>query len=288
MAGRKGGAMKTNAFAYRRADTVEDAVRIAREEGDEARFLAGGQSLLAAMNFRLDEPTALIDISRIEDLRGVSRGDGEIVIGALTRHADIEASPVIAEHLPLVAAAIREVAHPAIRNRGTFGGSLALADPAAELPACAVALDARIHIAGPGGARAVAADDFFRGLYETALEPGELVTHVTVPLPAPEARHGFAELARRHGDYAMTGLAMMRAPERTRVVYFALSERPVRARAAEAAIERGASPADCAAVADEGLDVLGDNSASEATKRHYARVLLRRALEAMASPETTS
>lgn len=273
--------MKMNAFAYRRAQSAGEAVALAAEAGEDCRFLAGGQSLLAAMNFRLDEPATLIDISRIAALRGISVTSGAVSIGALTRHADLEASGEIAAHLPLVASAIREVAHPAIRNRGTIGGSLALADPAAELPACMVALDATLHLTGPDGVRAVFAADFFHGLYETALAPGELITGIEIPRPGPEARHGFDELARRHGDYAMAGLAVVLGADTARVVYFGLSDRPVRAQAAEAAILRGEDPETCAALADDGLEIMEDISAGEATKRHYARVLLRRVLGRM-------
>lgn len=278
--GEGGGPMKTNAFAYHRADTVADALRLHAMAGDDARYLAGGQSLLAALNFRLDEPTALIDITRIPGLRGVTLEGDHIRIGALTRHADVAADPVIAAHLPLIHAAIGHVAHPAIRNRGTFGGSVALADPAGEMPACVLALQGVIEVAHHGGTRDVAADAFFLGTYETALAPGELLTSVRIPRPAPGSRMGFAELARRHGDYAMAGLCLMIAPDRSaaRVVFFGISDRPVRARAAEAAIVAGAPLAEVAALATDGLEVYGDLNATEATKRHYARVLLQREL----------
>lgn len=283
--------MKTNAFAYQRPDTAEEAVRLAAEGGDGARFIAGGQSLLAALNFRLDEPEALIDISRIATLRGIERREDRLLIGALTRHAEVAASPEIARDLPLIARAMREVAHPAIRNRGTFGGSLALADPAAEMPACALALDAIMHVLSPEGRRQVPAAEFFCGMYETALEPGELLTGVEIPLPEPGARHGFSELARRHGDYAMAGLAMMigprsgGAPSWARVAFFGLSDCPARSAAAEAAILSGAPPEDCAAKACEGIEVFGDLNADEATKRHYAEVMLRRELTRLANDE---
>lgn len=280
--------MKTNAFAYARAVSPEDAVRLARELGEDARFIAGGQSLLAGLNFRLDEPSALIDIEGLAGLRGITRHADKVTIGALTRHADVAASDVIARDLPLITRAIREVAHPAIRNRGTFGGSIALADPAAEMPACALALGAEMHVLGAQGERQVHADDFFHGLYETALQPGELLTRIDIPLPEPGARHGFCELARRHGDYAMCGLAMMLGPDHggwpawARVVFFGLSDRAVRSPAAEAAITQGASVVACAAVAAEGIDIYGDLNAGEAAKRHYAGVLLTRVLEQLA------
>ncbi|KPQ07375.1 MAG: carbon-monoxide dehydrogenase medium subunit [Rhodobacteraceae bacterium HLUCCA12] len=284
--------MKTNAFGYRRVTSARQAVELAQELGEDARFIAGGQSLLASLNFRLDEPGVLIDLGAIDALRGIACMAEAITIGALTRHADVLRSPKIARDLPLIARAIREVAHPAIRNRGTFGGSLALADPAAEMPACALALDARMSILGPSGERVVPADDFFLGLYETALQPGELLTGATIPLPEAGSRFGFGELARRKGDYAMCGLAMMLGPDRAgapqwaRVVFFGLSDRPVRSTAAEAAILAGASPADSAAVAADGIEIYGDLNAGETTKRHYAGVLLRRELERLTQEVT--
>lgn len=273
--------MKTNAFAYHRAASVDEALRLHAACGDDARYLAGGQSLMAALNFRLDEPSALIDISRIAALRGIAVEGGTVRIGALARHAEVAAHAGLAAHVPLIPQAMAHVAHPAIRNRGTFGGSVALADPAAEMPACVLALGGTIEIAGRAGLRRVAADDFFLGTYETALKPGELLTAVEMPVPPAGSRHGFAELARRSGDYAMAGLCLMLAPGRAaaRVVFFGISDRPVRARAAEAAIAAGASAADAAALATEGIDVFGDLNAAEATKRHYATVLLRRELE---------
>jgi len=277
--------MKTTAFAYRRAATIEQALHMHAEAGEGAKYIAGGQSLLAALNFRLDDPPALIDIAGLRDLRGVTLDGTRLRIGALTRHAEVLADPQIARHLPLITQAMGHVAHPAIRNRGTFGGSVALADPAAEMPACCLALGAEMVIAGADGTRRVAADDFFLGMYETALEPGELLVAVEIELPGPDARHGFGELARRHGDYAMAGVAMMVAPGAARVVFFGVSECPVRSPAAEAAIAAGAAPEDVAAVATEGLEIFGDLNADEDTKRHYAAVLTRRALAAMTQGE---
>jgi carbon-monoxide dehydrogenase medium subunit len=270
--------MKPAEFDYVRAASVEEAVALHQAAAD-ARYLAGGQSLLAALNFRLDAPGLLIDIGQIAALRGIRREADSIHIGAMTRHAEVARDPLIARHLPLLAEAVAHVAHPAIRNRGTIGGSIALADPAAEMPACALALSAVLHLQGPAGQRTVLADDFFLGLYETALSPGEMLTGLSVPVPATGARHGFAELARRRGDYAMTGLAMMAGPA-PRVVWFALSDRPVRARAAEAALDAGHEVAAVAALATEGIAVLGDLNASEDAKRHYAAVLLARVLRA--------
>lgn len=273
--------MKTNAFAYHRATSVENALTAFALAGPDARFLAGGQSLMASLNFRLDEPPALIDISRLDALRGIEIDTNTITIKAMTRHAEVAGHAGLARTAPLIAEAIQHVAHPAIRNRGTFGGSIALADPAAEMPACILALGGTIHLAGATGARTVLADDFFLGSYETALQPGELLTRVEIPVPAAGSQHGFAELARRHGDYAMAGLCLMLGPDKgtARAVFFGISDRPVRSPAAEAAIITGAPPAEVAALATEGVEVFGDLNATEATKRHLASVLLRRELE---------
>ncbi|MES2847093.1 MAG: xanthine dehydrogenase family protein subunit M [Pseudomonadota bacterium] len=274
--------MKPAPFEYVRATSVDDAM--ARYiEAEDARYLAGGQSLLAALNFRLDAPELLIDISQIGALRGIGRQGNAVIIGAMTRHAEVAADPLVTAHLPLLAQAVAHVAHPAIRHRGTIGGSIALADPASEMPACALALSAVLHVNGPDGLRTISADDFFRGIYETALMPGEILTQIEFPLPATEARHGFAELARRKGDYAMTGLALMTGPS-PRIVWFALSDRPVRARTAEAALAAGETRANIAALATDGINVLGDLNASDAVKRHYARILLSRVLQEAGLP----
>lgn len=269
--------MKSADFSYRRAASPEEALYLYQEAGGEARYLAGGQSLMAALNFRLDAPEMLIDISGLKMLSGTCDTSGGVRIGATTRHADVAKSPVVAARLPLITRAMAEVAHVAIRSRGTFGGSIALADPAAEMPACALALGARMFVLGASGPRAVAADDWFRGTYETALEPGDLLTHVELPMQAPGSRWGFAELARRRGDYAMAGLAVVvgAAP---RIVFFGVSDRPVRASAAEDALAGGAGTAEVAAMADDGIEVYGDLNASESVKRHYMRVLLSRVL----------
>jgi carbon-monoxide dehydrogenase medium subunit len=268
--------MKPAAFDYIRAGSVDAAVALYSRSGD-ARYLAGGQSLLAALNFRLDTPRLLIDLSQIDALRGVRPQGGAVIIGAMTCHADVARHPLVTHHLPLLSKAVRHIAHPAIRNRGTIGGSIALADPASEMPACALALSAVLHVQGLNGPRMIKADQFFLGMYETALNAGEILTHVEFPCPAVPADCGFAEIARRKGDYAMTGLALV-AGAAPRIVLFALSDRPVRARAAEAALAAGASRDEVVALATEGIEVLGDMNATDHMKRHYARVLLSRLL----------
>ena len=283
--------MKPAPFDYVKPTSLAEAIALLVEHGDQARVLAGGQSLIATLNMRLSQPHLLIDINGLDALAGVTVADGVLRIGALVRHAALEASELVARHAPLLAAAVPHIAHPAIRNRGTIGGSLAFADPAAELPACAVALDARLVVTGPDSARTIPARDFFVGLYETALRPGELVTAVEIPAAGPGACNGFDELARRHGDYAMVGLAAHgtrsgAAFHTLRLVFFAVGTGPVLAERAAAALVGG--PLDAArlqaaqAALDQDLDPPGDLQAGAATKRHLARVLLGRVVARMA------
>jgi carbon-monoxide dehydrogenase medium subunit len=259
---------------------VDDAVRLLREHGDGARLLAGGQSLIATLNMRLSAPQILIDINRIEGLSGIALRDGLVVIGALTRHAEAERSDLIAKHTPLLAKAVPQIGHPAIRNRGTIGGSIAFADPAAELPACLLALGGEVEIAGASSKRTVKADDFFKGLYETAVAPGEMLTAVRLPAATPQMRYGFAELARRHGDYAMAGLAASARADGAllkdvRLAFFGVGLTPIRARKAEMALASGS--VDAAAVSLDGdLDPPNDIQATGKVKKHLAGVLLRR------------
>jgi carbon-monoxide dehydrogenase medium subunit len=261
-------------------------------EGDEATILAGGQSLLATLNLRLSSPALLVDINGLDELKGISVADGRLRIGALTRHSAIERSPEVAEHTPLVAEAMPHVAHPAIRNRGTVGGSIALADPAAELPACFLALDGRIEIAGAKGKRTVAAADFFRGVFETDLARGELVTAVDIPVIAPAYRSAFAELARRTGDYAMVGLAVHGRVDDgvvsdVRLVYFGVGATPVHAATAAGALEGrrfdGAAESDVRDALGEDLEPFDGIDCSGATKLHLARELAARTLKEFAA-----
>ena len=270
--------MKPAPFAYARARSVAQAVDLLAE--DDARLLAGGQSLIATLNMRLSHPTLLVDINGIGELGGIALKDGQLEIGALTRHAQAERSAEIARHAPLIALAMPHIGHPAIRNRGTIGGSIAFADPAAELPACLVALDGEVDVAGPPGRRTVKADDFFKGLFETALTPRDVLTSIRVPAASANARVGFAEFARRHGDYAMVGLAACaradgKRLDDVRLVYFGIGSKPVRARHAEAALTGGDIDA-AVGVLGTDLDPPDDLQASGAVKRHLAGVLLRR------------
>ena len=279
--------MKPAPFAYAKARSLEDAVaRLASHQG-EAKLLAGGQSLIATLNMRLSSPSLLIDINGIGH-DAISVKNGMVEIGALTRHVTLERSAEIARHAPLIALAIPHIAHPAIRNRGTIGGSLAYADPAAELPACLVALDGEIEIAGPQGKRGVKAGDFFKGLFETAHGPHDVLSAVRFPAASSDTRVGFAELARRHGDYALVGLAAAakasgKGLTDMRLCYFGVGETPVRARKAEVALV-GGSVDDAVAALD--LDPPDDIQASGAVKKHLAGVLLRRVAKQLMEPRT--
>lgn len=277
--------MKPAPFSYHRPASLDETFDLLARYGEDGRLLAGGQSLVPALNMRLATPEALIDINRLPDLDGIRAVPEGLAIGALARQEDVERSPLVASAAPLLGTALPHVGHAAIRARGTIGGSLALADPAAELPACMVALGAVIRTARRGGGRSIAAADFFRGVYTTALEPGEVLAEVLVPRLGPGWRSAFAELARRHGDYALAGLAAAArvdgaAVAEIRLVFFGVGSTPVRARQAEAAMA-GSGPAQerldaagAALVAD--LDPPGDVHASPALRRHLARVLLRR------------
>ncbi len=280
--------MKPAAFAYAKACSVEHALALLAADREGARVLAGGQSLIATLNMRLDAPKLLVDINGVAGLDGIIQKDGMLEIGAMVRHAAAMVSPLIMEHAPLIAMALPHIGHPAIRNRGTIGGSIAFADPAAELPACLLALGGEVEIAQAGHTRRVQADDFFKGLFETAIEPGEILTSIRVPMAAPPMRYGFAELARRHGDYAMVGLAASaRAQGQSlgdvRLVFFGIGATPVRALAAETALAAGDLDAAVAAL-DRDLDPDGDIQASGKAKTHMAGVLLKRVAEQLHRP----
>jgi carbon-monoxide dehydrogenase medium subunit len=272
--------VKPAPFAYEKATSVRHAIALLAKHRKGARLLAGGQSLIAALNLRLDAPSALIDLNGIKGLDGIALKKGWVEIGALVRHAAALRSPIIQKHAPLIARALPHIGHPAIRNRGTIGGSIALADPAAELPACLVALGGEVVIGGAKAKRTVKADQFFKGLFETALGPRDVLTAVRVPAATPSSRFGFAEIARRHGDYAMVGLAAAARAEGSklrdlRLAFFGVGAAAVRARGAEAALTKGAIDEAIAALKRD-LDPPDDIHSSGAVKRHLAGVLLRR------------
>jgi carbon-monoxide dehydrogenase medium subunit len=280
--------MKAPNFRYLRATSLQHAYAVLHDHGPEAVPVAGGQSLLAGLNLRLSSPQLLVDIGSLPELAVSSSGPDEIRLGALTRHVEVLKSAELRARLPLLPTAASHVAHAAIRHRGTLGGSLAYADPAAELPACAVALDAVIVIGSRTGEREVRAEDFFTGLMQTALAPGELILAVRFPAPPPPARHGFGEFTRRHGDFAVAGLAAAARIEggrirEARVVYFGCVDRAKVARRVSAALAGAALPlADWDPLrAAMSHDLQPDDTPGwrAETKRRLALVLTRRAVE---------
>jgi len=284
--------LKAPPFAYVRARSLAGVFDLLEQHGERAKLLAGGQSLIAALNMRLSAPDLLIDITRLAELGGIQLRDGVARIGALTTHAEIERSAEIRRHLPLLAQAAPHIAHAAIRNAGTFGGSIALADPAAEWPACCVALGAQFVLASKSGTRRVAARAFFKGLYATALNPQEVLTQIEIPVPGPEYRSAFVELALRRGDYAIAGLAAVARNTRgalsdLRLAFLGVGAAPALARGAMAAMEGKRASTDAIAAATQALvkdlEPGADLYSSAATRMQLARVLTGRALAALAA-----
>jgi carbon-monoxide dehydrogenase medium subunit len=263
--------LKAAAFAYTKPRSIDEAFDLLGRPG--AKILAGGQSLIPALNMRLSSPDVLVDIGGLSSLGGIRVGDNVVRIGALTTYAQIQRSAEVGTHLPMLAQAAAQIAHPSIRNRGTLGGSLALADPAAEYPACALALGAKLIVQGKGGERRVAAADFFKGLFETDLKAGEILTAAEFPRGGESS---FQELARRHGDYASVGLAAHRRDSEIRLAFFGVGTKPVLAKHAAEAAKQSVAAAQEALAKD--LDPPADLYHSGATKLHLARVLLGRAL----------
>src|SRR5258705_1851713 len=281
--------MKASAFGYARATSVANALEMLAAYGDKAKVLSGGQSLMPAMNLRLISPELIVDIGEITELRGMAVKGGVLSIGALTRHVDLLKSPEIAAHAPLLTEAVAHVAHPAIRNRGTLGGSLAHADPASELPASMVALNATIVVRGQTGERRITAGNFFTGIYETALSAQELLIAVEVPVAQKKSAYFFHEFARRHGDYAIAGLAAQAIVQGglftdLRMAYFAVGDRPILVKAAGKLINIGVTPVvltEASATLGEELDPQEDQQASAAMRRHLAKILLARCASAL-------
>ncbi|MCG6122568.1 MAG: FAD binding domain-containing protein [Microvirga sp.] len=280
--------MKPAPFVYAAPRSLDEALALLAEYSDEAQILAGGQSLAPMLNLRLAAPEILIDVNRIPGLGAIEERPEGLLVGALTRQNALLDHVANARDWSLLAQAIPHVAHRGIRNRGTIGGSLALADPASEAPACALALDATIRLASLRGEREVPAADFFLGVYETAREPDEMIVSVFYPRPAPGWIFDFDETARRKGDYAMAGLAAGAVVEAGRVrdvrlVFFAVGEKPARAEAAERALI-GADPADpgareaAAAAAREEIEIMPGGDCGADYKRHLSGILLKRAL----------
>ncbi len=266
-------------FSYQRAGSVEEALELVAEHGDDAKFLAGGHSLLPLMKLRLATPEVLIDLGRVPGLSAIEDRGGYIAIGAMARHRDVETSGLLARELPLLAHAAGQVGNPQVRHRGTIGGSLAHGDPASDLPAVILALDATLVARGPSGEREIAAAGFFQSLFETALQPDELLTEIRVPRPA-EPGWGFQKFTKRGIDWAIVGVAV----QGRSVGLVNMGPAPLHAEATERALAGGAAPGDAAALAAAGTNPPADNNASSGYRQHLARVLVRRALEQAATP----
>jgi carbon-monoxide dehydrogenase medium subunit len=281
--------MKSPRFDYVRVRSVEEALALLAQHGDDARVLAGGQTLLATLNMRLSEPALLIDITDLGALHGIERRGQRLWIGALATHSEIEGSKLVSELAPLLCAAAPHIAHRAIRNAGTWGGSLAYADPAAEWPACLLALDGVVTVQGRDGQRRIAAEDFFLGLYATALAPDELLVGADVPVATAADWFGFDELARRRGDYAAAGLAVAARfqgtiAQQVRLGFLAVGATPLRAPRTEALLAGRALTSASIEIAlaslKAELDPMPDLHHVRATKEHLATVLARRLLAA--------
>ena len=265
------------AFDYRRATTVDEAVSLLADNGEDAKLLAGGHSLLPLMKLRLAAPALLVDIGRLQDLSYVRENGDTIAIGALTRHRDLEIDEVLGAHAPLLAHIAGQVGDPQVRHRGTIGGSIAHGDPASDLPAACLAMGATFTAVGPNGERQVAASDFFLGFLETALEPDEVLTEIRVPKATGQG-WSFQKFNRRAQDWAIVGVAAVAGPQ-PGIGLVNMGSVPLRAAAAESALAGGASAAEAASHAADGLDPPSDLNASPEYRRHLAQVLVRRALE---------
>ena len=261
-------------FTYKRASSVEEALNLAAQAGEDGKFLAGGHSLMPLMKLRLAVPETIVDIGRLGELSYVREDDGHIAVGALATHDELARSGLLGSELPLLAHAAGQVGDPQVRHCGTIGGSLAHADPAADLPMALLALGGTIEAQGPGGTRRIAADDFFTGFFETSLAPDELLTAVRVPR-RPDAAWGYQKFVRRANDWAIVGVAAAGG----RIALANMGPVPLRASAAEQALAGGAGIAEAAELAADGTEPGEDIHADGEFRRHLARVLTRRALE---------
>ncbi len=270
-------ALKASVGGYARATDLRHALDLLAASDGMGRVLAGGQSLIAALNMRLSSGDLLIDINRIDSLKGVVLAGDRLRIGALTRHAEIATDPLVAQHAPLLQKATDLIAHAAIRNRGTIGGALAHADPAAEFPACVLALDATIQVEGPQGSREIPAAEFFVDVFETTIQEGEILTAISLPIQEANERQVIHELGRRSGDYALAGLCIVRREARHRIVCISVGPKPELAIAAMARLDEGDEDGAVAALRD-GLDPPSDTQASATYRRHLVGVLLQRAI----------
>ena len=270
--------MKPAAFEYVAPTSLDEAVAALAEHGEDAKVLAGGQSLIPLLSLRLARPTALVDLNDVDELQHLTV-NGSVRVGAMTRHRHVEHSAGIATSAPLLAAAVPYIGHAAIRTRGTIGGSLAHADPAAELPAVAVALDATFAVRSLRGTRTITARDFFDGYFTTTLAPDEVLTEITFPAAPTGTKVSVQEMARRHGDFAMVAVVAQQTPDGdTRLALVNVADKPYRATEAEAAARAGADPEEIADLATRDLEPATDLHATSAYRKHVARVLVRRAL----------
>ena len=267
------------AFDYKRAESAEEAISLIGEYGEDAKFLAGGHSLLPLMKLRLAQPTVLIDIGRLTDLSYIRDAGDHIAIGALTRHMDVEKSPVLAEHVPLLAHAASYVGDSQVRHRGTIGGSIAHADPASDLPATTLALGATYVVQGPNGTRSIAAKDFYLGFLESALAPDEILTEIHVP-KMNGAGWNFQKFNRRAQDWAIVGVAAWRNGTSAGVGLVNMGSVPVLATQVADAIANGATVEDAAKLASADAEPQADLNATVEYRTHLAEVLVRRALQA--------
>ena len=269
-------------FDYVRASSAAEAISLVGQHGDDAKFLAGGHSLLPLMKLRLAQPAVLVDIARLTDLSYVRDAGDHVAIGALTRHRDVETSSVLREHAPLLAHAASHVGDPQVRHRGTIGGSIAHADPASDLPATTLALGATYVAQGPNGTREIPAADFYTGFLESALAPDEMLTEIRVPKMAG-ATWGFQKFNRRAQDWAIVGVAAWRRGTESGVALVNMGSTPILATSVSQAIARGASVADAAKLAAAEAEPQSDSNASVEYRKHLAEVLVRRALDSQSN-----
>ena len=265
-------------FDYKRAGSAEEAIALVGEHGDDAKFLAGGHSLLPLMKLRLAQPAVLVDIARISDLSYVREEGDVIAIGALTRHHDVEHSPIVKQHVPLLSAATSHVGDPQVRHRGTIGGSIAHSDSASDLPATTLALGATYVAQGPNGRREIAASDFYQGFLESALAPDEMLVEIRVP-KMNGATWGFQKFNRRAQDWAIVGVAAWKRGNESGVGLVNMGSVPILATSVAKAIASGASIAEASQLAAEEAEPQSDSNASAEYRTHLVKVLTRRALE---------
>ena len=278
--------MKAPDFSYEKPTSISDVLALLANDELDCQILAGGQSLMPMMNFRMANPGTLVDISGVSELDGITECTDTIEIGAMVRYCELEQSTIIKTHCPLINLVLPYVAHAATRNRGTIGGSIGLSDPAAELPAVLLALDGSIEVTSGNGVRLEPASSFFKGVYETACEPDELITKIILPKAHSKQNFGFHEVARRHGDYAMAGVCITQDSDLSiRVAFFGVADKAIRATNVERLLSGSASFSQDvikdAQNATSEIEFEGDMNASPEAKQHIANVVLERALKGM-------